>query len=160
MAAGRIAAFAAALLAAGGCAAKASGAGAAPAAGWTRPEDHAPWVMSGVSPTDISIEFALTEDFVELTREHCPFRVLRCSDSNDGQEHRLLSVDDVACAPVAQFRDRCTFRLSEELPGRRPVRSRCRADFGIVGTSHYPSRWAVDRDDESGRPIITCRRTR
>lgn len=145
---GRIAAIMAALAVVGGC---------ARAATFDRPADHIFSSGAGPAPTAHSIADALYRDAYGLDIQECPFFLARCIQANRNMRllHVRLVADEVQCSPVAQWTDRCSFRLTET-EGREVVRSRCTGYFGIVGTSHDPFRWGVDYGDYS-RPAIICR---
>lgn len=124
---------------------------------WTRNPAEDPWPSSGLTPNADSIRYALYEDVYELDNESCPFLLATCSDSNDSADKAIFRVEDVSCRAVAKHEERCRFSLTERLPGRAPVRSRCTAFFETVGTSHDPMRWGVDYDDYDN-PRMKCRR--
>jgi hypothetical protein len=142
------------LLLAAGCAAPDAG---RPAVPWPRPANLAPWFMSGATPAARDIEYSLYQDVHEIGTDRCPFLVATCDDANRASEEAVLGVENVACRQEGEFEEVCGFDLIEQVAGRGRARSRCAAHFEIVGTSHDPSRWAVD-DDDYDRPRMRCHR--
>jgi hypothetical protein len=130
---------------------------AGPAAPWPRPANLAPWFMSGVTADADSIAYSLSEDVHEIGTDRCPFLVATCDDANRASAAAVFEVEQVSCRQEGEYEEVCAFDLFEQVAARGRARSRCRAHFQIVGTSHDPSRWAVD-DDEYSRPRMRCRR--
>jgi hypothetical protein len=158
MAHGRWPVIVAALAVTSGCA------GAGPSGASLRPAHLDPWRAAGVTPTASSIEYALYEGAHDADVEQCPFHLATCMWRRSGAQPRArarLTVDRVRCTFVAGFQDRCTFRLTETIPGHDPVRSRCTGHFTPAGTSHDPARWEIDyygRGSPITGPALVCRR--
>lgn len=162
---GRIVAIMAALAVLGGCAPAATAPGTPTPVAFDRPADHFPWFSSGPTPTEHSIANALYLDAYAIDLTECPFYLARCVRTRGDAMRRLrvrLEVDEVQCSPVADWKDRCSFRLTETEAGHDVVRSRCTGNFNIVGTAHDPMRWGVDYDHagDDSQPAIICRRGR
>lgn len=146
----------AALAATSGCAS------AGPSGASLRPAHLDPWRAAGVTPTASSIEYALYEGAHDADVEQCPFHLATCPTAQPRARARL-TVDRVRCTAVAGFQDRCTFRLTETIPGHDPVRSRCSGHFSPVGTSHDLARWEIDwygRAAPKTGPALVCKRGR
>lgn len=161
MAHGRRLVIVAALVVAGGCRASAGGDAAS-----LRPAQLDPWRAAGATPTASSIEYALYEGAHDSDMEQCPFHLATCVWRRPTAQPRArarLTVDRVRCTAVAGFQDRCTFRLTETIPGHDPVRSRCTGHFTPVGTSHDLARWEIDwygRGAPRTGPALVCKRGR
>jgi hypothetical protein len=154
---GRSAGLLIALLLVSGCAGDAAEGGRGDRAAWTRLADHAPWFMSGLSPTADSIRFALYDDVYGIDAVPCPFARNSCAAANRPADRELFEVERVRCRATAEEEDRCRFTLVELGPDGARIRSRCTGRFEIVGTSDYPSRWGVKYGDYDD-PLLTCRR--
>jgi hypothetical protein len=169
MSLGAMAAVMAALAMLAGCVPAASEGGTAPPVSWRRPAHLDPWYSAGTSPTAHAIEIALYEDTYEIDLSECPFHLAACewvraphSRGVRRTPHAELKVDEVQCSPVAEWQDRCTFRLTERIAGQAAVRSRCSGYFNVVGHSHMPSRWGVDYrwSGDDSQPAMVCKRGR
>src|SRR5687768_17491496 len=122
---GQIVAIMAALAVLGGCAPAATAPSTPTPVAFNRPADRHPWFSSGPTPTERSIANALYQDAYALDISECPFYLARCERTRDMRTLRVqLEVDEIQCSPVADWQDRCSFRLTETEAGRN-VRSRC-----------------------------------
>lgn len=138
-----------------GCSTSRGVAGGTPPPQWSRDERLHPWIYIGVSPTASSIEHALRQSARYDPPEECPLRLFRCGEE---VPREAVRVDDVRCAPVAEFTDRCAFRFTEVLPGEdggrgRSVRTRCTGDFVPLGTSHTLPEWGIDTSEDA---LLSC----
>ncbi len=144
----------------------ATASGCASPAAVPRPAHLDPWRGVGTTPTASSITDALYEGAHDSDLERCPFHLATCMWRRSAAQPRArarLTVDQVKCTPVEAFQDRCTFRLTETIPGHDPMRSRCTGYFTVTGTSHDPSRWEIDyhgRGAPLTGPALVCKRGR
>ncbi|HLM66750.1 MAG TPA: hypothetical protein VK358_04440 [Longimicrobium sp.] len=125
--------------------------------GWTRPETADPWRQLGPSPTVAWVEQALRSHQRHQPPSSCPFQLLRCGRSEPGS---ALGVDRLACRAVDRYTDRCSFRLTETVPGReggrpRSATSACTAIFTPVFGAHFPAEWALSWFPEHA-PALRC----
>lgn len=161
---GQVVAIMAALAVLGGCAPAATAPGTPTPVAFNRPADQHPWFTSGPTPTERSLANALYQDAYAIELTECPFYLARCKRTRGDMRslHVRLEVDEIQCSPVADWQDRCSFRLTETEAGRNVVRSRCAGHFNVVGTSHDPMRWGVDYQHagDDSPPAIICRRGR
>lgn len=149
-------------LGASGCTAIRTGAGAAPPVTWTRDARLDPWSSLPPSPTVGWIESALRQLLLNgiAPEEDCPFHLLRCEENAVVTN---LRVDALTCTAVSEYTDRCSFRITETIPGEdgrpaRRVRSRCTGTFAPGGTSHDPWQWTVSFHPDD--TPLSCKRSR